>query len=218
MYVSYRHSVWKWGALSTSRRTQPERTAASRRALVGAARRLFATHGYAAVGTELIATEAGLSRGALYHQYADKLELFAAVLEEVEADIATRMANAVAELDPADTGALLLAGADAFLDACAEPAIQRIVLLDGPSVLGWDRWREICLRHSVGLVDALITDGIERGTIAPQPTRPLTHVLVGAVDEAALYIAEADDPTRARAEMGAVIHQLATALTNPPPP
>lgn len=125
------------------RRTQQERTAATRRTLLDAARHLFGAEGYAAVGTERVAREAGMTRGALYHQFADKTELFAAVLEEVEADIAARMAAAAGGLDPADTGALLVAGAGVFLDACTEADIQRIVLLDGPSVLGWERWREI---------------------------------------------------------------------------
>lgn len=196
-----------------ARRTQGERTAVTRDALVAAARRLFGTDGYAAVGTERIAREAGMTRGALYHQFADKAELFAAVLDQVEHEIGERMLVASAGHDPADTAAMLVAGADAFLDACAEPDLQRIVLVDGPSVLGWERWREICLRHSVGLVAALLSDGIERGSIPAQPVDPLTHVLVGAVDEAALYVARAADPQRARADVGIVLRRLTTAIT-----
>lgn len=195
------------------RRTQQERTAATRRTLLDAARRLFGAEGYAAVGTERVAREAGMTRGALYHQFTDKTELFAAVLEEVEAEIAGRMAAAAHGLDPADTGGLLVAGAGVFLDACAEPDIQRIVLLDGPSVLGWDRWREICLRHSVGLVAFLLADGMERGTIPVQPVDALTHVLIGAVDEAALYVARSPDPARARLEMDGVLRRLAAVVT-----
>jgi AcrR family transcriptional regulator len=195
------------------RRTQPERSAATRSAVVTAARQLFGSEGYAAVGTERIALAAGATRGALYHQFADKAELFAAVLDEVEAEIAVRMVTAVIGLDPVDTAALLLAGADAFLDACAEPELQRIVLIDGPSVLGWERWREICLRHSVGLVAALLTDGIERGSISRQPVDPLTHILVGAVDEAALYIARAQDPVAARRDIAVVLRRIALAIT-----
>lgn len=197
------------------RRTQQERTAATRRVLLDAARRLFGTEGYAAVGTERVAREAGVTRGAVYHQFADKSDLFAALLDEVEAEIAARMLGAVDGIDPADTVALLLAGANAWLDACTEPDIQRIVLLDGPSVLGWEQWREICLRHSVGLVAALLADGVARGTIPPQPVEPLTHVLIGAVDEAALYVARAPDPAQARADMDAVLRRLAAALTMP---
>ena len=197
------------------RRTQGERTAQTRTALITAARRLFGAEGFAEVGAERIAREEGMTRGALYHQFADKADLFAAVLDQVEAEIAQRVAGAVAGFDPADTAGLLLAGAEAWLDASTEPDLQRIVLLDGPSVLGWDRWREICLRHTVGLIAALLQDGIDRGSLPPQPVRALTHVLVGAVDEAALYIAQADDGSAARADMDLVLRRLTLALTTP---
>src|SRR5258708_13508833 len=104
-----------------------------------------------------------MTRGALYHQFADKADLFAAVLDEAEAEIAQRVAGAVAGLDPADTTGMLLAGADAWLDASTEPDLQRLVLLDGPSLLGWDRCRETCLRHPAGLLPALLQAGIDRG-------------------------------------------------------
>ncbi len=195
-----------------TRRTQVERTARTRAALIAAGRRLFGAEGFAEVGAERITREAGMTRGALYHQFAGKTELFAAVLEQVEAEIAERVAGAVVGLDPADTIGMLLAGSGAWLDASSEPDLQRIVLLDGPSVLGWDRWREICLRHTVGLIAALIQDGIDRGSLPPQPVLALTHVLVGAVDEAALYIAQAADSTAARADMDLVIRRLTRSL------
>ena len=198
-----------------TRRTQAERTAQTRAALISAARRLFGAEGFADVGAERITREAGMTRGALYHQFAGKTDLFAAVLDQVEAEIAERVAAAVAGFDPADTTGMLLAGADAWLDASSEPDLQRIVLLDGPSVLGWDRWREICLRHTVGLIAALLQDGIDRGSLPPQPVQALTHVLVGAVDEAALYIAQARDGAAARADMDLVIRRLTLALAAP---
>jgi AcrR family transcriptional regulator len=154
-----------------------------------------------------------MTRGALYHQFTDKADLFAAVLDQVEAEIAQRVAKAVAGFEPADTTGMLLAGAKAWLDASSEPDLQRIVLLDGPSVLGWDRWREICLRHAVGLIAALLQDGVDRGTLPPQPVQALTHVLVGAVDEAALYIAQAPDRSAARADMDLVLRRVTLALT-----
>jgi AcrR family transcriptional regulator len=197
------------------RRTQGERTAQTRAALITAARRLFGAEGFAEVGAERIAREAGMTRGALYHQFADKADLFAAVLDQVEAEIAQRVADAVAGLDPADSTGMLLAGAGAWLDASTEPDLQRIVLLDGPSVLGWGRWREICLRHTVGLIAAFLQDGIDRGSLPPQPVQALTHVLVGAVDEAALYIAQADDGSAARADMDLVLSRVTLALTAP---
>ena len=198
-----------------TRRTQVERTAQTRAALITVARRLFGAEGFAEVGAERITREAGMTRGALYHQFAGKADLFAAVLDQVEAEIAERVAGAVAGFDPADTTGMLLAGADAWLDASSEPDLQRIVLLDGPSVLGWDRWREICLRHTVGLIAALLQDGIDRGSLPPQPVQALTHVLVGAVDEAALYIAQAQDGAAARADMDLVIRRLTLALAAP---
>jgi AcrR family transcriptional regulator len=197
------------------RRTQGERTAQTQAALIAAARRLFGAEGYADVGTERIAREAGMTRGALYHQFGDKADLFAAVLDQVEAEIAQRVAAAVAGFDPADTTGMLLAGANAWLDASTEPDLQRIVLLDGPSVLGWARWREICLRHTVGLVAALLRDGIDRGSLPPQPVQALTHVLVGAVDEAALYIAQAEDEAGARKDMDLVVRRLTLSLAAP---
>jgi len=195
----------KVGAVSSGkparRRTQGERTAQTRAALITAARRLFGAEGFAEVGAERIAREAGMTRGALYHQFADKADLFAAVLDQVEAEIALRVAGAVAGFDPADS--------------TTEPDLQRIVLLDGPSVLGWGRWREICLRHTVGLIAAFLQDGIDRGSLPPQPVQALTHVLVGAVDEAALYIAQAGDGSAARADMDLVLRRLTLALTAP---
>ena len=197
------------------RRTQGERTAQTRAALITAARRLFGAEGFAEVGAERVTREAGMTRGALYHQFDGKAGLFAAVLDQVEAEIAQRVADAVAGFDPADTTGMLVAGAAAWLDASAEPDLQRIVLLDGPSVLGWDRWREICLRHTVGLIAALLQDGIDRGSLPPQPVQALTHVLVGAVDEAALYIAQAGDEAAARADMDLVLRRLTLALAAP---
>jgi AcrR family transcriptional regulator len=127
-----------------------ERTAQTRVTLITAARRLFGAEGFAEVGAERVARGAGMTRDALYHQFADKADLFAAVFDQVEAEIAQRVAGAVAGLDPADTTGMLLAGAGAWLGASTEPDLQRIVMLDGPSVLGWDGWRAICLRHTVG--------------------------------------------------------------------
>ena len=100
-----------------------------------------------------------------------------------------------------------------WLEICVEPEIHRIALIDGPSVLGWTRWRELCQRHVFGLVQVLLTQGIELGRIRAQPALPLTHVLMGAGDEAALYVAEAADRTLARAEMIEVLDQLIEGIT-----
>jgi AcrR family transcriptional regulator len=199
------------------RRTQADRSAATREALVAAARRLFAAHGFADVSTDAIAAEAGVTRGALYHQFADKVALFDAVLDAVEADIAARLAAAAASAGAADPVPDPVAGMrhamHAWLDICVEPEIYRVALIDGPSVLGWARWREVCQRHVFGLVQTVLTQAMEMGRIRPQPVRPLAHVLMGASDEAALYVAEAADREQARAEMAAVLDQLITGIT-----
>jgi AcrR family transcriptional regulator len=204
--------------VAVTRRTQADRTAATRAALVAAARQLFAEHGYAEVGTERVAQAAGVTRGALYHQFADKADLFAAVLEAVEVDLTQRLIEVVAALPQDDPIALVAAGAEAWLDASVEPEVRRIALLDGPAVLGWARWREVGMRHGFGLVTGLLGELIAAGAIPAQPVEPVAHVLIGALDEAALYVAQADDPTTARAEAAAVLRRLVTALVGPTTP
>ena len=190
------------------RRTQADRSAATREALVAAARRLFAAQGFAEVPTDAIAAEAGVTRGALYHQFADKMALFEAALDAVEADVAARLAHEVAAVGQSDPVEAMRHAVRVWLGMCTEPEVQRIALVDGPSVLGWARWREICQRHVFGLVEAVVTQGIELGRIRARSARPIAHVLMGASDEAALYVAEAADPAQARAEMTAVLEQL----------
>ncbi len=201
--------------LAVTRRTQADRTAATRAALVAAARQLFAEHGYADVGTERVAHAAGLTRGALYHHFTDKADLFAAVLDAVEVDLTNRLIGAVAAAATEDPLDLLIAGADAWLDASAEPEVRRIALLDGPAVLGWERWREVGMNHGLGLVTSLLNELIDTGAVPAQPVEPLAHVLIGALDEAALYVALAADPARARTEAGAVLRRLVKAVIAP---
>lgn len=190
------------------RRTQADRSAATRDALLAAARRLFAAHGFAEVSAEAIAAAAGVTRGAMYHQFADKTALFDAVVEAVEADIARRLTAAVAAAGVTDPVEALSHAMRTWLDVCVEPEIHRVALLDGPSVLGWAHWREVCKRHVFGLVEAVLASGVEAGRIRAQPVAPLAHVLMGAADEAALYVAESADRARARQEMAAVFDQL----------
>jgi AcrR family transcriptional regulator len=200
------------------RRSQADRSAATREALVAAGRRLFATRGFADVPTDAIATEAGVTRGALYHQFADKVALFAAVVDAVEADITARLAERAAAAGVSDPVEGMRQASRAWLEICVEPEIYRIALIDGPSVLGWARWREVCQRHVFGLVQGVLAQGIEMGRIRPQPVRPLAHVFMGASDEAALYVAEAADRPQARAEMAAILDQLLDGVTVRPRP
>jgi AcrR family transcriptional regulator len=199
-------------------RTQEERSAATRAALIDAARPLFAASGFSAVGTEAIVRAAGVTRGAMYHQFSDKTELFAAVFEAVEAEMTRRIDVAVGESGLSDPIALMKLGAATWLDACAEPQVQRIVLIEAPAVLGWERWREISLRYGMGLVQSLVDYAISVGRVAAQPAEPLSHVLIGALDEAALYLARAEEPERARREIGAVLDHLIDSLAVEPSP
>lgn len=196
-----------------TRRRQADRSAATRDALVAAGRSLFAAHGFAEVSTDAVASAAGVTRGALYHQFADKTALFEAVLAAVEADIARRLADAAAAAGITDPVEALRYAVRTWLDICVEPEILRIALVDGPSVLGWTHWREVCYLHVLGLVRVLLLQGIELGRIRPQPVMPLAHALMGAGDEAALYVAEAADRTRARAEMTGILDQFIQGLT-----
>ena len=174
-----------------TRTTKAEQSEATRAALMGAARPLFAERGYAAVATEEIVRAAGVTRGALYHHFAGKEELFAAVYEEVEADLVGEIGQVATEAaDPLDA---LHLGAAAFLEACRRPEVQRITLIDAPSVLGWERWREIGVKYGFGLIEEVLKAGMEQGVIERQPVRPLTHLLLGAMDEAAMLVARSDD-------------------------
>ncbi|HEX7059110.1 MAG TPA: TetR/AcrR family transcriptional regulator [Solirubrobacterales bacterium] len=195
------------------KRTQVERSEATRDALIEAARALFAMRSYADVGTEEIVRAAGVTRGALYHHFDGKRDLFEAVYERVEAELTQRIAEGVLGDDSAGPLEAMRAGAEMFLGACTEPEAQQIVLLDGPSVLGWDRWREIAAENGLGLIEGTLQAAVEAGAIAEQPTRPLAHILMGALDEAAMLIARADDPERMRIEVGRTLDTLLAALS-----
>jgi AcrR family transcriptional regulator len=191
---------------------QDLRSEATRRVLVTAARALFGARGYADVGTEEIVRAAGVTRGALYHQFRDKADLFAAVAEEVEAEIAERIAAGAAGA-AADPVAALRAGARLFLDACAEPEVERIILIDAPAVLGWEAWRDLAGRYGLGLVQLALETAMDAGAIVSQPVAPLAHVLIGALDESALYVARAEDPKAAREQCAAIFDQILRSIT-----
>lgn len=198
--------------MEVNRRTQADRTAATRAALIAAARTLFAEQGYSAIGTQTIAAQAGVTRGALYHQFADKAELFNAVFEQVEAELMTEIGNVMSEVAVTDPIEALEVGAGLWLELCADPHVHRIVLIEAPAVLGWEQWREVGQRYALGMVETLIAAAVESGAVPEQPVRPLAHVMIGAIDEAAMYVARSDEPDRARAEMRDVVRRLIQAM------
>jgi AcrR family transcriptional regulator len=190
--------------------TRQARAQETRERLVAAARRLFCERGYFATGTNDIVAAAGAgTRGALYHHFADKRSLFLAVFEVVENDLAARAGAANAGATGFDR---LRRGLESFLDASLDPEVRRIILVDGPAVLGWATWREIEARHGLGAIGHLLDEGTADGSIAGAGAGALAHLLLSAVDEAALFIAHAPDPEAARAEAGAALGVLLSGI------
>lgn len=200
--------------MEIKRRTQEERSAATREALIAAARRLWGGRGYADVGTPEIAAAAGVTRGAMYHQFADKAALFREVFEAVEQDVMARMGAVVAGSGATTPTDAIRAAVDAWLDVSSDPEVRQLMLLDAPSVLGWSVFREVAQKYSLGMTEQLLSEAIRAGELAGQPVRPLAHVLIGALDEAAMYIATAQDPRHARRETAEVLHRLIDGMLN----
>jgi AcrR family transcriptional regulator len=193
--------------------SKAEQADSTRTALGAAARQLFTERGYAATSTTEIVERAGVTRGALYHHFAAKEDLFRAVFEQLEDEVTKHVAKeALTSADPLEQ---LRRGTRAYLDACIDPAVQRVVLLEGPSVLGWQTWQEIEQRYGYGLVVAGVEAAIGAGLIAAQPVEPLAHVLFGALTEAGMVVARADDPGVARADMEAAMDRLVDGLRAP---
>lgn len=202
--------------MESKRRTQEERSAATRDALIAAARRLWGQRGYAEVGTPEIATAAGVTRGAMYHQFADKAALFRQVVESVEQDVMARMGTLVAGSGATTPADAIRAAVDAWLEVSGDPEVRQLMLLDAPSVLGWAGFRDVAQRYSLGMTEQLLTEAIRAGQLPKQPVRPLAHVLIGALDEAAMLIATADDPKRMRRETRQVLHRLIDGMLHEP--
>ncbi|WP_370946376.1 TetR/AcrR family transcriptional regulator [Amycolatopsis sp. cg5] len=179
------------------RRTQEDRSNSTKAALVSAARELFAARGYAAVPADEIVRAAGVSRGALYHHYGDKQGLFRAVFEEVEREVTAEVDAAMAGAPDLASGMAIALGA--FLDACGREEVRRISLTDAPAVLGWTEWRAIEAEHGLGLVTDVLSGAVEAGSLPALPVDVLAQLVLSAVTEAALLIANSEDPAATRA-------------------
>ena len=174
--------------------TQAERTEATRGRLITTARRLFAERGFAATSTEEILSEAAVSRGALYHHFPSKTDLFQATFEQVEDELTERILQGASIGGETDPIRILQLGFDAFLEQCVNPEVQRIVMLDGPTVLGWDLWHELDERYGFGTIKAVLTVAADIGRIEPSTVEPLAHLLLGAIMQAGMVVARAEDP------------------------
>jgi AcrR family transcriptional regulator len=193
------------------RTRKAEQSEATRAALVDAARELFAERGYANVGTEEIVRRARVTRGALYHHFQDKKDLFRAVHEQSEAELTQRIGEQIAARATDDPVEALVTGARTFLDHCTD-ASARISLVDAPAVLGWAEWREIDERHGLGLVTAGLQGAMDAGALRRQPVKPLAHLMLGALGEAGMLIANAEDPQAVRREVEPALIALLEGL------
>lgn len=174
------------------------------------ARALFTERGYANVPADEIVSAAGVTRGALYHHFADKQALFLAVFEELETELNAEL-KAAAEAAP-DQWSGAVSALSAFLDACQRPEMIRIALTDAPAVLGWQQWREVEARHGLGLITEQLEAAIENGSIVEAPVSVLAQVVLSAVIEAALLIAHSKDASLARTEAEQALLVLLSGL------
>ncbi|MCW0234470.1 MAG: TetR/AcrR family transcriptional regulator [Ferrovibrio sp.] len=200
--------------MQEKRQSKAEKHAATRAALLATARALFAEKGYAATGTEEVVAQAAVTRGALYYHFADKQALFAAVVEQVAQEVLSAIERAAARAKSPVDG--LVRGTQAFMDACLEPAARQIYLTDAPSVLGWQHWREIDARYGMGSlrqgIDAALAE-LPRGQRLS--AEALTYLLSGAMNEAALWLAEAKDEAVARKAADTALKRILELLFTP---
>jgi AcrR family transcriptional regulator len=192
--------------------TQAERTEATRGRLISTARRLFAGKGFAATSTEEILSEAAVSRGALYHHFPSKTDLFQAAFEQVEDEVTAQVLQAATKDGETDPMRILQVGFGAFLDQCLNPEVQRIVMLDGPTVLGWDLWHELDERYAFGTLKTVLTVAADTGRIEESAIEPLSHLLLGAIMQAGMVVARSDDPLTAKRAMTETFAGIVSAL------
>ena len=181
----------------------------TRTALLAAARELFGGDGYAATSLDEIAARAGVTKGALYHHFRGKADLFQAVFEQVKREVSDQVVTVF--LDP-DHWYSLTAGCQLMIDAQLDPAVQRIALHDARSVLGWEAVRGIEMRYGAVGIRGALRKAMQGGVIERQPLRPLALLLVGAIVEACFYVADAEDPAAARQQVGDLVVRLLEGL------
>jgi AcrR family transcriptional regulator len=190
-----------------------EQSEATQRTLLDVSRKLFAAKGYAGTSIEDIVQAAKLTRGALYHHFENKQDVFRGVYEDLQRELAERVYQSAMQ-EPRHEKHLEV-GCDAYLDACLDRSIQRIVLVDAPAVLGWDYWRSIDEKYALDLLTEALQVAMKEGYFEKQPVEPLALALFGALNEAGLFIARADDPALARKQVGKTISRLLAGLRAP---
>jgi len=185
--------------------------------LVRVAREMFTTPGYQATSVDEIVEQARVSKGALYHHFKSKEQLFEAVFRDVDIELSQRLQDEIASAIFPDPWTQLIAGAIAHVDAAAEdPSFRQIVLLDGPAVLGWPRWREIQASTWLGSVETMFAEFMSIGAIRAMPVRELVHLIIAALNESVMMVANAEDRDATRRAMRTVVTALLDGLRVPP--
>jgi AcrR family transcriptional regulator len=183
---------------------------ATRGQLVAIATRMFAERGYEDTSIEAVLREAGVSRGSLYHHFASKEALFEAVAEGVETSVgAQTLAAASSAEGPVEA---LRAASLAWIRLAGDPVVRRILLIDGPSVLGWERWRAMEEDHALGGVRAVLQIVADQGKLRPELVGTMAHVLLASVNEVALLVARSDDKEAAMRAGADAIDELLQRL------
>lgn len=174
--------------------------------LMEVAREMFSRQGYAEAAMEEIVKEAGVTRGALYHHFGSKEGLFQAVLASIQKQIGDRVeAEAAKSQDPWQQ---LLFGCLAFVSSAVEHRNRRILLIDGPSVIGWETWRQMDEENSMRHLKEQLQSMQDQGYLRPVPIDALTHLLSGAMNEAVLWIAESTDQEQSLADISVTLTLL----------
>jgi AcrR family transcriptional regulator len=186
---------------------------ATRGQLIEVATRLFAEHGYEGTSIEAVLSAAGVSRGALYHHFAGKEALFEAVVSAVSEQVTVKLTETVQGCaDPLDA---MRTAALAWIGLAADPVIQRVVLVDAPSVLGWDRWRAMDDGRTLGTMRAMLQAISDSGRLPAELVGPFSHMILAALDEIVLVIARAPDSKAAVAEGSMAVQALIDRLLHP---
>ncbi len=195
-----------------------ERGQATREQIIAVATRLFADRGYEGTSIEAVLQEAGVSRGSLYHHFAGKDALFEAVLEAVEESAGIQVIAATE--GATDIVAALQAAAIAWVRLAGDPVVKRILLIDAPAVLGWERWRAMDEANALGSMKTALQEVADAGRLPPDLVDMFAHVLMASLNELALLVARADDPDAvmeaASHAVQALLHRLLDRPLAPP--
>jgi AcrR family transcriptional regulator len=198
-------------------RNKEEQSARTRQTLIVAARQLFGERGYAETATDDIVQQAGVTRGALYHHFVDKRDLFEAVYIDLQDELRDRIVAAAGSREVDSIWVRIHRGTHEYLYHYIDATVQRIVLIDAPAVLGWNRWRELDEDYALGLLRGALGQAAEQGTLATgADSDVLAHLMMGVISEASHVIAMAEDATVARCEVGVEVDRILDSLRTAP--